>query len=277
MAGGLCYNERLLDYLLMERFFLFSLFLYLLSALLATGSNRSESKYSLPISKAAYLAGAGVTGLILFFQLKASGSWVISNFFEGVLFTLVVVGLVFLVGLRRAELPLAPGILSVLSIVLGVLALFRLEAAPQAMAAPTGALSSHTYCMFIALAAFSLSFIFSALFLLQEVLIKRRKIGKLFFNLPPLELTSRLNFSCLSVGTAAFFAGVLGGMIQWNKTPGAGSMFLEPAVPLSFLMLVAYLFVVTLRIGPLERARTVSYTSMICYVLLLFVFFGAHA
>ena len=71
--------------------------------------------------------------------------------------------------------------------------------------------------------------------------------------------------------------GVLGGIAHLWQTRTAQAILVEPAVVLSFLMLFVYVFVVTLRIGPLERARTVSYTSIICYILILFVFFGAHA
>ena len=109
------------------------------------------------------------------------------------------------------------------------------------------------------------------------MLIKKRQIGKMFLNLPPLELTSRFNFAALAVGTAAYSIGVLGGFVQLKMLDETARLWQEPGAILSVLMLLAYVFLVTSRIGPLERARTVSFTSMIYYVLLIFVFFGAHA
>jgi len=198
----------------MERFLLFPLFLYLLSGLLVVGSTRSESRYSLPMSKYAYLLGTLAVAAIFFNRISSIGEVALTNYFDGTLFTLVVLGIVFFVIQFRVQWPIIPAALSFLSVVLGILALIRFETHLFDSAATTGALKSHTICMFVALAAFSLSFIFSLIFLVQDILLKKHRIGQLSAQLPSLELSNRINLACLAIGTSALLIGVVGGIVH---------------------------------------------------------------
>jgi ABC-type uncharacterized transport system permease subunit len=260
----------------MERLFLFSLFLYLLSALLGVGSNRSESRFSLPASKYSYILATLITAVILMARLRQAGHWALNDFLDGILFSLVMVGLVYILSQSRKPIPFAPAALSVISIILGLLGVLKAGVEPDRVTPQIVSLAVHTYFMFTALAAFSLSFIFSLLYLYQEKALKDKNPESLKAKLPPLELTSRLNIASITLGGSALFMGVVAGWAHFRKIEAGWMALAEPSVLLTFLMLVLYLAIVFLRVGPLERARSVSYLSMICYVLLLFVFFGAH-
>lgn len=263
----------------MELYLLYALFLYLLSILLALAQNRTELKLAGTASRISYQAGSAAALLVLAFAVHGSGRPWTWDFFSGILITLALLFAVYLASRIYGRFSLAPAAFAAVSLVLGAMALAR--SGPDAARAPiegwaryTG---SHVICMFIALAAFTLSFLFSAMFLAQDRLLKRKSAGPLFTALPPLELTSRLNFSFITVGTAALAMGVFGGTAALSGTEGFRGALSDPSILLSVLMLVLYVGLAVLRKGALERARTVSVVSMVFYLLLLFVYWGAHA
>ncbi|MFT5206360.1 MAG: HemX protein [Candidatus Omnitrophota bacterium] len=258
-----------------EKFFLIALFFYVLSILLAIGSKRMESRLSLPGSSASYFLSTGVVGLLLIVRSLGPDHGILSDYFAGMLFAILILGIVYLLVGFKIKLPFAPAALSAFSILLGAMAIFHFDSTTDAtLNGPF--LKGHIYLMFAAIAAYSFSCLFAVLYLLQENIIKKKKIGALFINLPPLEATSRMNFIALAIGTSALFAGVLGGMTHIAKTSGLTSVLWEPATLLAFVMTAVYIALVFIRKGPMERARTMSYTSIICYCLMLIVFMGAH-
>jgi ABC-type uncharacterized transport system permease subunit len=275
MAGHYikCYNPRV------ELHFLYALFLYLLGILLAFAENRTELKLAGPASRFSYLAGSGVTLAVLIGTVHANGGRWEPDFFAGTLLSLVLLAVVYLVARCFGRIPWGPAVFSAVSLFLGAMAVLRGRPDEAVRAAQdwTRFTGSHIICMFIALAAFTLSFIFSVLFLTQDRLLKRKSVSALVSALPPLELTSRLNFASITVGTAALAMGVFGGTAALAKLSNAGEVVRDPSVILSVLMLALYTALAALRRGALERARTVSVVSIMFYFLLLFVFWGAHA
>ncbi len=260
-----------------EKFFLIAIFFYVLSILLAIGSKRMESRFSLPGSEASFYISTGVVGLLLILRSLGPDHGMLSDYFAGILFAILILGIVYLVVGFKIKLPFAPAALSTFSILLGTMAIFHFDSsANKTLEAEGPFLKGHIYLMFTALAAYTFSCLFAFLYLLQENIIKQKKIGALFINLPPLEATSRLNFIALAIGTSALFAGVLGGMTHIGRTSGLTSVLWEPATLLAFVMTAVYIALVFIRKGPMERARTMSYTSIICYCLMLIVFMGAH-
>jgi ABC-type uncharacterized transport system permease subunit len=262
-----------------ELYLLYALFLYLLSILLVLAENRTELKLAGIASRLSYKAGSiAVLAILAVSVYRAGGAWVM-DFFSGTLITLAILFAVYSFSRLFGRFSLAPAIFSLVSLVLGVMALARRGAAPGLTMTEgwTRYTSSHVICMFIALAAFTLSLIFSVMFLAQDRLLKKKSGGPLFAALPPLELTSRLNFSFITVGTAALAMGVFGGTAALSGMEGFGEALKDPSILLSVLMLVLYVGLAVLRKGALERARTVSVVSIIFYLLLLFVFWGAHA
>jgi HemX protein len=261
----------------MDRYFLFTLFLYLLSVLLALAENRTELKVAGRASRVSYWLGSALTLAILAARVMrgAPGGSGLDDFFGGTLITLTVLAGVCLVGRVFKGTSWAPAVLAAVSLVLGLLALMRVHTTGAAAQVAT-ITSGHVICMFLALSAFTLSFIFSALFLVQDRLLKRRSTGSLIAALPPLELTSRLNFASITVGTAALAMGVLGGALALRHTADPRQILTDPAIALSGFMLFLYMGLVAIRRGALERARTVSVVSIVFYWLMLFVFWGAH-
>lgn len=265
----------------MELYLLYALFLFLLSILLAFAQNRTELKLAGPASRLSYCLGSAAALVILAVSVHRGGGRAL-DFFNGALITIALLFAAYLISRIFGKFDLAPAVFSSASLFIGAMAVLRnRDPFPPAEAAAAGDWArytgSHVICMFIALAGFTLSFIFSAMFLAQDRLLKKRSAGLLFTALPPLELTSRLNFAFITVGTAALAMGVFGGTAALGGRPDLGTVARDPSILLSVLMLILYTGLVVLRKGALERARTVSAVSIVFYFLLMFVFWGAHA
>jgi ABC-type uncharacterized transport system permease subunit len=261
-----------------EPLFLVALFLFLLSSLASAAATRTESRFSRSAAKAAYAAGAALVGAALVAHLGARGTWMIGTFFEGILLSIAVLGLLFAAAAFRTAAPLGTEFLAPISLFLGALAFVKSGggAAPGADAAPQG-LGLHIFFMFLGVGAFSISFLFSVLFLAQDYFIRTKRIGRLFFELPPLELTGRLNFSFLTVGTAAWAAGVASGVAAWRLLEAGAALLVEPTVLFTVAMLGLYVAILWLRSGPLERSRRAAVVSVVSYSLLMALVFAAHA
>lgn len=260
----------------MQSQFPIALFLYMLSLLLGLAGlgRKAEFKSAGRASHASYLLASAAT-LSILVTLSAGGvSQTVSTFFGGTLLALLALTAVYLILCFTIRIPGASAIFSFFSLLLGVMALFR---AHFGEAAEAQHLPGHVACLFLALAGFTISFMLSVVFLVQERLIKSRRLGALFSALPSLELTSRVNFACLSVGTAAFAMGVLSGATALKRLDDPQAVLTDPVILLSALMLIFYILLILLRRGSLERARTFAVTSVLFYPLLIFVFWGAHA
>lgn len=259
----------------MEGIFTFSLFLYLLSVLLALSSFRPESKYALPMSGVSYAGGVALVLVLYVWKLSQRHSFVPGSFFEGVLFSILVLA-VFLAAARlRIRIPLAPAVFSLIALFLGILGVMRLDS-DAAVSQSDTILGGHVFCMFFALSLFTLSFIFSGLFLIQDALLKSKRGLRFTAFLPPLELTSRLNLISVTVGVSALFVGLLGGAVKASEALKLSFILSDPSMILSFLLLGLYFAMVAIRKGPQDRAKTLSYMSITYYILLIFIYISIH-
>jgi ABC-type transport system involved in cytochrome c biogenesis permease subunit len=111
-----------------------------------------------------------------------------------------------------------------------VLALFlaaQLPAAGAAAAPPAlppqvrgSAFALHVTLSVLAYAAFALSFVLSALFLLQDRLLRAHHLGNPFWRLPPLEILERMSRNSVRVGLAAMAAGIVFGAVWVDRLTG---------------------------------------------------------
>ena len=130
--------------------------------------------------------------------------------------------------------------------------------------------------MYVSLGAFSASFIFAGLFLLQDFNIKRKKFTGFLRGLPSLELMGLLNFLSLTVGTVSLLAGVLFGLFHFERLKLDGALLWEPFVLFSLVMLVAYVFLLSLRLKYRERGRRYAFVSFAAYAFLIFAWVAAR-
>jgi len=245
------------------------LLLLLLSALFGVYSTSKESRYSLRVSQFLYALSLVMIAAIFFQRLWVQQQWLITHFFDGILLSIMILAMGYLILAIRFSLQVSPVFISTVSFLLGLVAFFFEPHVPaDNLSGASFGLGFHTLFMFIALATFSASFIFSLLFLCQDFLIRKKKIGGWFNHLPPLELMTRLNISSLTLATGSLFAGVLVGLVQFKKLELAWGVLLEPAVLLSLTVLVVYLIILLVRIGFLEKGRRYAVVSVTAYLFL---------
>ncbi len=253
------------------------MFLFALSGFLGAASARAESRYSLFWSRQAYRAAAAVAVGITAARLLGGGGSPRVGFFDGMLFSIALLGILYFMFAFLFKLEAGASFFAGVSFVLGLVAVFKADGAPASGHPLAGGIAGHAFFMFLSLAAFSLSFIFSLLFLVQDHFLKRKRIERVFFlQLPPLELTSRLNFSFLTVGTASLLGGVLAGIFRSARLGGPPGFSVGPTLVLSVFTLLLYGAVLLIRLGPRERSRSAALVSIASYTLLLLTFLAAH-
>jgi ABC-type transport system involved in cytochrome c biogenesis permease subunit len=78
----------------------------------------------------------------------------------------------------------------------------------------------HVTLSILAYAAFALSFVLSAMFLLEERVLRRHKMGTVVWRFPPLELLERMSRSSVIVGLVTIFAGTILGYVSADRLTG---------------------------------------------------------
>ncbi|MDD2941514.1 MAG: cytochrome c biogenesis protein CcsA [bacterium] len=129
-------------------------------------------------------------------------------------------------------------------------------------------LAFHILSVVCADVAFVLAFGASLSILLQDYLLKRRKINYLIRHLPSLRTMDRFNIACLVVGFSLMLLGVISGLSF------VGSMKIDMLVNdmrllSSFLVLIAYALVLLARFYFGWKGRRIAALSSIAFVFVL--------
>jgi len=160
----------------------------------------------------------------------------------------------------------------VLPIVLGVFLLAHLTAARPIKAPPAqGPLFAfHVTLNILAYSAFTISFVLSTIFLVQNQRLRGHKLGEVGWRFPALEVLDRMTRSSVIIGCASLAAGMTAGLIWVHRLQGQywdG----DPKVIVTFLILLVY-------VGYTFLARTAAWrgarASALCIVNFLFVIFS---
>jgi len=134
----------------------------------------------------------------------------------------------------------------------------------------------HSGLMGLALVALTGSFGAAILFLMQDHNVRNKRFGGVFGRLPSLELSSRIIFLSLTVGTMSLFGGAVVGMMHFQKLAYDWKLLGEPLVLLSSIMILVYFIIMSRGVGHLERGKRYAYVSIMAYVVLIFVLFTAN-
>ncbi len=97
----------------------------------------------------------------------------------------------------------------------------------------------HVTLSILAYAAFALSFVLSLIFLGEERLLRRHKVGDVVWRLPPLELLAQMSQSSVLVGLVSIAIGTALGFITVDRLEGQHSYF-DPKYVITLLLLVLY-------------------------------------
>ncbi|HJY85853.1 MAG TPA: cytochrome c biogenesis protein CcsA [Candidatus Acidoferrales bacterium] len=128
----------------------------------------------------------------------------------------------------------------------------------------------HVTLDILAYSAFALSFVLSLIYLLQNRVLRDRRLSTVFWRFPALEVLERMSRSSVMVGLASLGIGMVLGFVWVNRIRGR----YWSADPKE----IATLLIVALYAGYLWLARTTTWrgarASMICVCNFLFVLFS---
>ncbi len=128
----------------------------------------------------------------------------------------------------------------------------------------------HVTLNILAYAAFALSFVLSAIYLLQNHLLRDRRLGTVFWRFPALEVLERMSRSSAIVGMISLTIGIIFGFVWANRIQGR-YWNADAKEIVTLLMLVAYA-------GYVWLARTTTWrgarASRLCVFNFLFVIFS---
>ncbi|HEY0702845.1 MAG TPA: cytochrome c biogenesis protein CcsA [Candidatus Acidoferrales bacterium] len=139
-----------------------------------------------------------------------------------------------------------------------------------AVAVPRGALFAfHVTLNTWAYAAFALSFVLSLIYLIQDRLLRSRRLGAAFWRFPALDVLDRMARSSVYVGLLALIAGVAMGLI-WQHRLSGGYALGDPKVVITVAILGVYLAYLLLARSANWRGARAALVCALNFVVVLF-------
>jgi HemX protein len=133
----------------------------------------------------------------------------------------------------------------------------------------------HITLAILSYGAFSLSFVFSLLYLIQYDLLKRKKWGQRLLRIADLSKLEKLSYILNMIGVPILFASLVLGL-QWAFIKVPDMTWYDPKVIGSFIILCAYSIFLYLRVGKELYGKSLALWNIASFliVLLNFFFFG---
>ena len=156
-----------------------------------------------------------------------------------------------------------------LVVLLSGLAAFLAHGAPHAAPARGVIFALHVTTNMVAYSAFTLSFVFSAIYLGQNRLLRTRRLGAVGWRMPSLELLERMTRSGVSVGLVTLLLGMAFGLMVESRVRGSYFSF-DPKELISVLMLLCYAAYLWLERKTGWRGARASLLCVFNYLTVLF-------
>ena len=161
-----------------------------------------------------------------------------------------------------------PFVLPLVIILSGLGALLAPGAAHSAPARGV-AFALHVTTLMLSYSAFTLSFVFSAIYLSQDRLLRSRRLSAIGWRMPPLELLERMTRSGVVVGLVTLVLGIGFGLIVEDRLRGRYFSF-DPKEIISLLILIGYGLYLWLERSTSWRGARASLFCVLNYVTVLF-------
>ncbi|MBB6445843.1 cytochrome C assembly family protein [Bacillus benzoevorans] len=130
----------------------------------------------------------------------------------------------------------------------------------------------HITAAILSYGAFSLSFVFSLLYLLQYNLLKRKKWGKRLWRIPDLMKLEQTSYIMNVTGTPMLLIGVILGT-QWAILKIPDISWLDPKILGSIFTLVIYCVILYMRIRKGITGKTLALWNVAAFLIVLINFF----
>ena len=256
--------------------FIATIVLYILDSVWEVGSLFRPGTFSKRLSNYFILTGLSFHCAFLIVVSIRSGTLPISTLFESSTFylSLIVLLSVILKFLYRLQ-ALTPFVMPIVTgFSIASIALIRNDLA-LTYNLKTFWLFAHIIPLFLGYASFTVSFIFSIMYLTQERQLKKKSFGPLFESLPSLETLDALMWKTITLGFPLLTIGLVSGTV-WAKTSNILGLlwYLDPKVTLGALTWLIYAAILHLRLGASFHGTRVAIVTIAGFVIVILTFIG---
>ncbi|NMD70513.1 cytochrome c biogenesis protein CcsA [Bacillus sp. DNRA2] len=130
----------------------------------------------------------------------------------------------------------------------------------------------HITMAILSYGAFTFSFVFSLLYLIQYDLLKRKKWGTRLTRIADLSKLERLSYVLNVIGVPILFISLVLGL-QWALIKLPNVIWYDPKVISSFIMLCTYSVYIYLRVRKNVYGRTLAFWNMASFLIVILNFF----
>ncbi len=256
--------------------FIVAIVLYILDSVWEVGSLFRPGTFSKRLSNYFILTGLSFHCAFLIVVSVRSGTLPITTLFESSTFylSLIVLLSVILKFLYRLQ-ALTPFVMPIVTgFSIASIALVRNDLA-LTYNLKTFWLFAHIIPLFLGYASFTVSFIFSIMYLTQERQLKKKSFGPLFESLPSLETLDALMWKTITLGFPLLTIGLVSGTV-WAKTSNILGLlwYLDPKVTLGALTWLIYAAILHLRLGASFHGTKVAIVTIGGFVVVILTFIG---
>ncbi len=171
----------------------------------------------------------------------------------------------------------------VLPFILAFFVVSQLAPADRLAAAPAKGVifALHVTLSILAYAAFGLSCVLSVIYLAEQRLLRKHRVGDAVWRLPSLDILDRMSQSSVLVGLISIAIGTALGFVWVDRLTGEVWHY-DPKYVVTLLVLVAYVFYLRLARNPSWRGARASQLCIFNFAIVIFSFtvvnlFFSHA
>ncbi|WP_374722909.1 cytochrome C assembly family protein [Peribacillus tepidiphilus] len=213
--------------------------------------------------------------IFLFLYMIKTGRFPVLTIFEGLYFyawVLITLSLGINKLLRVDFTVFFTNVLGFIVMVVHTFAPVQVESQVLAQKLVSELLLIHITAAILSYGAFSLSFVFSLLYLLQYDLLKRKKWGKRLLRLGDLQKLEHMSYVLAVIGVPMLIVGIILG-IQWAYIKVPDLIWFDPKILGSLTILLSYSIYLYLRVRKQIYGKTLAYWNIASFFIVLINFF----
>ncbi|CAK6476478.1 MULTISPECIES: inner membrane protein YpjD [Bacillaceae] len=213
--------------------------------------------------------------IFLFLYVLKTGRFPVLTIFEGLYFyawVLISLSLIINRLLRVDFTVFFTNVLGFMVMAIHTFAPVQIESQVLAQRLVSELLLIHITFAILSYGAFTLSFVFSLLYLIQYDLLKRKKWGKRLLRLGDLTKLEHMSYVLAVIGVPLLVVSLILG-IQWAYIKVPGVSWLDMKIIGSFILLIAYSVFLYLKIRKQMYGRTLAFLNIGSFMIVLINFF----
>ncbi|MEG9297005.1 cytochrome c biogenesis protein CcsA [Mangrovibacillus sp. Mu-81] len=213
--------------------------------------------------------------IFLFLYMINTGRFPVLTIFEGLYFyawVLITLSLVINRLLRVDFTVFFTNVLGFIIMAIHTFAPVQVESQAMAEQMVSELLLIHITMAILSYGAFSLSFVFSLLYLLQFKLLKEKKWGQRLWRISDLSKLEKISYILNSIGVAMLLLSLILGM-QWAFIKLPDFILYDPKIIGSFILLILYSTYLYLRIKKNVFGKSLALLNVAAFLIILINFF----